>query len=141
MKLFKKITAAVLSFAMLGTALTAFAKATGPKKEVEVGEGYQVWENIAAYIAETYIDDSLSKEDIMKMGLSNLLEDEEAMIEVLKKTLESLDPYSTFMTYDEYTEYIAKMDGVLFGLGVTIEQREDGVYISDQNPVIAVFDL
>ena len=130
MKLIKKITAFVLSFAMLGTALTAFAKTTEAKKEIEVGEGYQVWENIAAYIAETYIDGSLSKEDIMKMGLSNLLEDEEAMIEVLKKTLESLDPYSTFMTYDEYTEYIAKMDGVLFGLGVTIEQREDGVYIS-----------
>lgn len=128
MKLIKKFTAGILCIAILLMQSVVFADTKD--SAIEKSEGYQVWENIAGYVSEMYIDETLTKEDIMMMGLSSYLDDEDAMVALLKKTLESLDPYSTFMTYEEYKNYTAALDGVLFGLGVTIEQREDGVYIT-----------
>ena len=130
MRIYKRICAFVLGMVMILSQTAVFAE-DETKSNIEKGEGYVVWENIADYVSQMYIDGSLSKEDIMLMGLSSYLEDEKAMVMLLKKTLESLDPYSTFMTYEEYREYSARLDRVLFGLGVTIEQRDDGVYITE----------
>ena len=130
MKIYKRICALILGAVMLTLQTAVFAEDKTESK-VEKSEGYVAWENIAEYVSQMYIDETLTKEDIMLMGMSNYLEDEDAMVALLKKTLESLDPYSTFMTYDEYVNYSAQLDGVMFGLGVTIEQRDDGIYITD----------
>ena len=50
---------------------------------------YQAYEQIAGYIAERYLDDSYTAEDIMKLGLSKYLAEhgDEALVELLKKAM------------------------------------------------------
>ncbi len=122
MKLVRKITAAILSLSVMTSTTGVYA--------TDYSDGFIIWDNISEYISDIYIDKTLTKEQIMQMGISNLLNDEDVMIELLKKTLEGIDPYCSFMTYDEYQQYIGSINGVMYGLGVILEQRDDGVYIN-----------
>ncbi len=124
MKFLKKFIAAILSLSVLSSATGVYALGE------DYSDGFIIWDNISEYISDIYIDKTLTKEQIMQMGISNLLNDEDIMIELLKKTLESIDPYCSFMTYEEYQKYIASINGVMYGLGVILEQRDDGVYIT-----------
>ncbi len=124
MKFLKKFIAAILSISILTSATGVYALGD------DYSDGFIIWDNISDYVSDIYIDKTLTKEQIMQMGISNLLNDEDIMIELLKKTLESIDPYCSFMTYEEYQQYIASINGVMYGLGVILEQRDDGVYIT-----------
>ena len=129
MKIIKKITSAILATSVLISSSGVFAEKL-TYKDTQYSDGYIIWDNISDYVSGIYIDDTLTKDEIMEMGISNLLNDEDIMIELLKKTLESIDPYCSFMTAQEYQKYIANIDGVMYGLGVILEQRDDGVYIT-----------
>ena len=129
MKIIKKITSAILATSVLISSSGVFAQKL-TYKDTQYSDGYIIWDNISDYVSGIYIDDTLTKDEIMEMGISNLLNDEDIMIELLKKTLESIDPYCSFMTAQEYQKYIANIDGVMYGLGVILEQRDDGVYIT-----------
>ena len=66
---------------------------------------------MAKYVAERYIDDSLTEEEIMKQGLSKLLENNDPLlVQLLKSMLESLDDYSEFYTPEEYKAFQDKLN-------------------------------
>ena len=121
MNLIKKTIMMLLCTALLPSAVFA-------KEETNnlTGE-YNAWKNIAEYIANEYIDDTLTPDEIMEMGVSNLLEgNDEMLVALLKKTLESLDDYSTFYTAEEYKAYTDSLNRTFYGVG--IELKKAGQY-------------
>ena len=95
--------------------------------ELKLSGEYNAWKNIAEYIATEYIDETLTPDEIMDMGVSNLLDgNNEMLVALLKKTLESLDDYSTFYTAEEYKEYTDNLNRTFYGVG--IELKKSGQY-------------
>ncbi len=92
---------------------------------------YQAYELIAGYIAERYLDDSYTAEDIMELGLAAYLAQngDEALVALLKAALQSLDDYSDFYTYDEYVEYTNQLNKTFYGLGINMQQNGEYVEI------------
>lgn len=124
----KKIAAFLTAAAMLLQVNAFAAKPTPtptPPEEEYSGE-YQAFDQISDYISELYIDD-YSKSEVMSKGLSKYLEgNDEALVTLLKSTLESLDAYSEFYTEEEYKQYIEDLNHVYYGIGVIMRQDEDG---------------
>lgn len=119
---------------------TAAAAASGteeptlpPENEIQTSVTYQAYEMIAGYIADRYLDDSYTAEDIMKIGLSSYLADlgDDALVPMLKSALRSLDDYSDFYTYDEYVEYNNELNKTFYGLGISMRQAGEYVEIID----------
>lgn len=120
----RKITAAVLSVVITASG-TVFAAPATKTDETEYSGEYQAFEQIAEYVAERYIDDSYTKEEIMAQGLSDLLENNSPLlIELLKSTLESMDDYSEFYTAEEFKEFQNMINKTFYGIGITM--RQDG---------------
>ncbi len=95
--------------------------------ELKLSGEYNAWKNIAEYIATEYIDETLTPDKIMDMGVSNLLDgNDEMLVALLKKTLESLDDYSTFYTAEEYKAYTDNLNRTFYGVG--IELKKSGQY-------------
>ncbi len=122
----KRITAAVLS-AMMLTSSAVFADNS------EYSGEYQAFEQIAEYIAQRYIDDTVTKEEVMTQGLSRLLEgNDPLLIELLKSTLKSMDDYSEFYTAEEYMKFQQSMEKSFYGIGIIMQMQDDGyVMITD----------
>lgn len=111
-------------------AARATAKPTeAPERDIPESVEYQAYEQIAGYIAERYLDDTYSAEDIMKIGLSEYLAErgDEALVELLKKAMQSLDDYSDFYTSEEYKEYNNELNKTFYGLGIVM--RQNGEYV------------
>ena len=62
----KKLTAAILSVVMLLMSGSVFAAGTETAEESKYSGEYGAFEQMAKYVAERYIDDSLTEEEIMK---------------------------------------------------------------------------
>lgn len=94
---------------------------------------YQAYEMIAGYVAERYLDDSYTAEDIMKLGVAAYLGEngDEGLVSLLKAALHSLDDYSDFYTYDEYVEYTNELNKTFYGLGISMQQNGEYVEIVD----------
>lgn len=93
---------------------------------------YQAYEQIAGYIADRYLDDSYTAEDIMNIGLSEYLREngDAAMVELLKAATHSLDDYSDFFTREEFIEYNDSLNHTFYGLGITMQQNGEYVEIA-----------
>ncbi len=104
-----------------------------PTQKIRESVEYQAYEQIAGYIADRYLDDSYTAEDIMKMGISAYLAEagDEALVEFLKAAMHSLDDYSDFYTYSEYVEYNNNLNRTFYGLGVSMQQAGEYVEIVD----------
>lgn len=130
----KKIIAILLAVFILPQSM-ALAATTNKNEEslVEESVEYQAYEIIAGYIADMYLDDSYTAEDIMKLGLSEYLakHGDDALVELLKSTLKSLDDYSDFYTQKEYIEYTNNLNKTFYGLGVTLTQSGEYVEITE----------
>ena len=95
---------------------------------VEVGQNFINYRTLAMYISEFYIDDTITEENAMIMGLSKYLEEEPgALDQMLKSMFSSLDPYSEFMTGEEFIEFQNAIDQTFYGIGVTM--RQNGEYV------------
>lgn len=94
---------------------------------------YQAYEQIAGYIADMYLDDSYTAQDIMEIGLSEYLGKmgDEALVQLLKGALQSLDEYSDFYTRSEYIEYNNALNKTFYGLGIQLQQMGEYVQIVD----------
>ena len=66
MKLFKNFIAAILSISILTSATGVYALGE------DYSDGFIIWNNISEYVSDIYIDKTLTKEQIMQMGISNL---------------------------------------------------------------------
>lgn len=118
--------------------LTAFAVTAQPvvfaqtaEKDIDTSIEYQGYEMISDYIANQYIDDTYTAEDIMKLGVSAYLEKygDDALVEFLKGALHALDDYSDFFTREEYIEYMNEINSTFYGLGVSLQQNGEYVEI------------
>ncbi len=122
----KRAAVWLLCLSMAVLSLQAYAAET-EDNDIKLSGEYGAWEQIAKSIAEEYIDDTLDAEKIMKMGVSNMLDgSDEMLVLLLKKTLESLDDYSTFYTAEEYREYLSNLNRTFFGVG--LELKKTGQY-------------
>ena len=92
---------------------------------------YQAYEMIAGYVADRYLDDSYTAEDIMKLGVAAYLSEkgDEGLVSLMKAALQSLDDYSDFYTYDEYVEYTNELNKTFYGLGISMQQNGEYVEI------------
>ncbi|MGN0183325.1 MAG: S41 family peptidase [Candidatus Ornithomonoglobus sp.] len=122
--------ASAVTAAAATAAPTELPEETELEDDIETSVQYQAYEQIAQYIAERYLDDSYTAEDIMKLGLSEYLgqNGDTALVALLKAALHSLDDYSDFYTYDEYVEYNNTLNKTFYGLGITMQQ--DGEYVT-----------
>lgn len=119
----KRIISAILMTIMLAPASAAFAETN----ETQYSGEYHAFKQIAEYVSERYIDESLTTEDIMAQGLSTLLEgNDPLLIELLKSTLESMDDYSEFFTAEEYKAFQQSIEKTFYGIGITMQMQEDG---------------
>ncbi|MGM9935815.1 MAG: S41 family peptidase [Candidatus Ornithomonoglobus sp.] len=122
--------ASAVTAAAVTAAPTELPEEAELEDDIETSVQYQAYEQIAQYIAERYLDDSYTAEDIMKLGLSEYLgqNGDTALVALLKAALQSLDDYSDFYTYDEYVEYNNTLNKTFYGLGITMQQ--DGEYVT-----------
>ena len=110
----KKIISIVLILSTLFTA-SAFAQ------EKEYSLEYEIYKQMAELIAQSYIDENLTQEEIITNGISELLKnDEEMLVELLKSTFKSLDEYSEFFTAEEYKEYVNNLNRTFYGIGIVM---------------------
>lgn len=129
----KKILALVLALTM-SQSVICFATAEPtpePEKKIETSVQYDAYEQIAGYIADMYVDDSYTTEDIMKLGISEYLRKhgDDALVSFLKAALQGMDDYSDFYTYEEYIEYNNELNKTFYGLGVSLQQMGEYVQI------------
>lgn len=90
----------------------------------EMSSEYEYFNKLSGIAAELYIDDSITKEDIMQMALNKLLETNPELVEeILKAGFSSLDDYSDFYTYEEFESYINEINHTFYGIGVVIQQE------------------
>ena len=125
----KRIAALITAaFVLTVSALPVFADNNSAEKDIEISKEYVFFDQIAEFVSEYYLKSDLSKEDIKLMGISKMLADnEDAVTELLKSTLRSLDPYSDFFTAEEYKNYINQINRTFYGIGITI--KKNGQYI------------
>ena len=92
---------------------------------------YQAYELISQYIADLYLDDTYTAEDIMNIGISSYLGEngDAALVALLKAALHSIDDYSDFYTYSEYVEYTNNLNKTFYGLGINMQQAGEYVEI------------
>lgn len=115
----KKILSIILAIAAIQS--TVFAK---EDKVVE----YEYMDKLFGFAEELYIDESVTKEDILKEAVKKYLKDNpEAMEDIIKNGFSSLDDYSEYYTGDELTSYINNINHTFYGIGVSI--KADGDYI------------
>ncbi len=136
MKKLKRITAVFAAIAMLLTAVPGIAADSGEEKtSVKVSDEYTSFDTVSGYVTERYINDSITKDELMQMGLSNYLDgNDELLVALLKATLSSLDKYSAFYTAEEYQEFENSVNKTFYGIGISMRQEGDYVVISDFVP-------
>lgn len=80
----------------------------------EKAEKYERLEALDTYVRENYYTEELDEEALMNG--------------ILKGYVEGLDdPYSSYMTAEEYSEKMTKESGQTIGIGVTVRKSDDGV--------------
>lgn len=116
---------------IMNTSVLAANESNKAETEVQTSVEYDAYELISGYIADMYIDDSYTTDDIMKIGLSEYLKanGDEALVGLLKSALHSLDNYSDFYTREEYLEYTNSLNKTFYGLGVNLHQAGEYVEI------------
>lgn len=127
----KKILAIVMALFIIPQSLVLAAPASEAENVVEKSVEYQAYELISGYIADMYIDDSYTPEDIMMIGISKYLEanGDEALVDFIKSALHALDDYSDFYSREEYIEYMNSINRTFYGLGITLQQIGEYVEI------------
>lgn len=125
---FKQVSALILSGVML---LSSYGVLADERVEASSYSGeFEAVDTIADYITELYIDDSVDKNEIIRQGISGILEENpDMLVPLLKKMFTSLDEYSEFFTDEEYRDYINSVNQTFYGIGVIIQKNGDYVEI------------
>lgn len=128
----KRLTAIFLSAIVTVSSFGAvFAENSDEVQEYPYSGEYGAFDEISDYISKVYIDDSLTKEQVMVNGAAPILSEmldgnEELLVKILKKSLSSLDDYSEFYTAEEYKKFEGQLNHTFYGIGVNMRENEDG---------------
>lgn len=121
----KKIISLLATVCMLANGGAVCAYEMG-----EMSDEYQYFDKVSGFASELYIDETLTKEEVMQMALSKLLKNHPEMVEeLLKAGFSSLDDYSDFYTYSEFRTYLNDLNHTFYGIGVVIQKEGDYVKI------------
>lgn len=113
-------------FAAAFSAIFLFSQATF----AETDEEYDKIEQILNYAANLYIDDSVTRADILEGAVKNIIdENPEFATELIKAGFQSLDDYSEFYTAEEYELFNKNLNNIFYGIGVVIQQTGDYVTV------------
>lgn len=97
--IFKKIIAGILLGTVVTSSTAVFAE-TEPKSPYSTE--YQVLEQVAGYASGLYIDETVMPDDIIKAGISKMLEENpEELVPFMKNMIGALDPYSSIVKNSE----------------------------------------
>ena len=119
----KKIIAIIL--AALCFSNVSFAYDTG-----EVSDAYKYLDLILEIGSELYIDETITKEDILKMGLSKFLEDNPQYVEeLLKQSFTSIDKYSDYYNFEDILNFYNDIEHTFYGIGVVIQKEGDYITV------------
>lgn len=138
MKKLKKIIYALAAVMMINTTALCLPQAVLADDETQQQSGltiedlskaYLNYEGIAEFLAENFLDPSLSTEDIMIKGLSDYLKSSGELGNLIKAMVSSLDSYSKLYTADEYQQFENSMNNAFYGIGVTLAQNGEYVEI------------
>lgn len=120
----KKIVSLILATLIIST--TVFAR------ENEVVIEYEYMDRLFGYIEELYLDESITKEEVLKRAIEKYLKDNpEAMVEIIKNGFSSLDDYTEYYTFEEFMSYYNNINHTFYGIGVIIQK--EGYYIKITN--------
>lgn len=90
---------------------------------------YTYLDKLFGYASELYIDESVTKEEILRRAVENYLKDNpEGLVDLLKAGFDGLDDYSEYYSGDEYQNYVNNINHTFYGIGVVI--KADGEYIT-----------
>ena len=122
----KKIIALLVASGML---LPVF----GSVNAYELGEmsaEYEYFEKVCGFASEMFIDATLTKEELMQLGLNKLLESDPTLVDkILKAGISALDDYSDYYTYEEHMDFFNNINHTFYGIGVVIQKVGDYVEI------------
>lgn len=91
---------------------------------------YRIFEQVAGYAADYYIDDSKTREEVMQDALSEVLNGNDALlVELLKASFSTLDQYSRFYTAEEYQAVMANENKTFYGIGTHLQEVDGYVTI------------
>ena len=117
----------IISFVAALSLSTISVFADGSK---DISAEYEFFEKVSGFAAEMFIDENITKEEIMERGLNKLLESDPSLVEkILKAGFSSLDDYSEYYTYSEYREFYNTINHTFYGIGVVIQKEGDYVKI------------
>lgn len=98
--------------------------------EDEKSNEYVYMDRIFGHASELYLDEGITKEQILEMALDKYLSQTPGAVEeILKAGFSSLDEYTEFYTPDEYMNYVNNVNHTFYGIGVIIEKQGDYVEI------------
>lgn len=127
----KKFLSIALPVVIAFLGFTVFANGNDDDADYQYSGEYGAFEEISDYVAKMYIDDSLTKEQVMVNGTAEIISDmldnnEELLVKILKNALSSLDDYSEFYTAEEYKAFEEQLNHTFYGIGITMRENEDG---------------
>ncbi len=121
----KKILVGILASAMIFGSSYCYAFDAG-----EVSAEYNYIDKVSGFAAEMFIDETLTKEDIIKQGISKFLDEHpEYVEEILKYGFSSLDEYSEYYNIDDYRTFVNDINHTFYGIGVVIQKNGDYIEI------------
>ena len=122
---FKKFIAIGVLASLVTSQSVLFAK-----EEKEYSYEYKAVELVADYATQLYIDENILPEELIKDGMSKMLEeDPEKLVPFLKTMVSTLDPYSEYFTLEEYQAYVNQVNKSFYGIGVIIQKNGDYIEI------------
>lgn len=120
----KKIVSIILATLMFSA--TVFAR------EDEVVIEYEYMDKLFGYAEGLYLDETITKEEILKRAIKKYLKDNpEAMEEIIKNGFSSLDDYTEYYTYEEFMTYYNNINHTFYGIGVVIQKEGDYIKITN----------
>lgn len=120
----KKILSLLLALSCMGA--NAYAYDIG-----DMSAEYKYFETVSGIGAEMFIDESITAEDIMKMGLNKLLEENPELVEqILKYGFSEVDDYTEYYNSLEYWQFLNNINHTFYGIGVVIQKEGDYVKVT-----------
>lgn len=119
MKITKRIAAVLMSAVLITPAVFA---------EEELSSEYTYVDKMFGYASEMYVDEGLTKEEILNRALNKYLEENpDAVLDILKAGFSEIDDYTEFYTSDDYQQYVDSINHTFCGIGVIIQKN--GSYV------------
>ncbi len=119
----KKLISVILLVLMLPP--TVFAKN-------DMVAEYEYMDKLFGFASELYLDDTITKEEILNRAIEEYLKDNpEAMNEIIKNGFSSLDDYTEYYTQEEFMSYLNNVNHTFYGIGVIIQKEGDYVEITN----------